>query len=58
MSCSNVTSSFLLRALKTLTPDKFFSHYVFGLELTFFGTRFEKMDWRGDILVTRAVKEI
>jgi hypothetical protein len=30
-----------IRSLKT-TPDKFFSNYVFGLKLIFFGTRFEK----------------
>jgi hypothetical protein len=41
-----------------MTPDKFFSNYVFFLKLTFFGTRFEKIGWRGDILESGLVKEI
>jgi hypothetical protein len=40
------------RALKTLTPDKFFSDYVFGLKLRFFRTRFGKMGWRGVKMVS------
>jgi hypothetical protein len=41
-----------------MTPDKFFANYVFDLNLTFFGTRFGKIDMRGDILETLFVKEI
>jgi hypothetical protein len=46
------------RSLKTLTPDKFFSNYVFGLELGFFGTRLGKITACGVFLETRIVKEI
>jgi hypothetical protein len=41
-------------SLKTLTPDKFFSDYVFSLKLTFFGTRFEKMGMSGDKMESRS----
>jgi len=41
-----------------MTPDKFFQNLSLVEYLTFFGTQFEKTGWRGDILVTRAVKEI
>jgi len=54
----DVTVHFLTSPLNTMTPDKLFSNYVFGLKLTFFRTRFEKISFRGDISVTDRVKEI
>lgn len=44
-----------LSPLNTMTPDKFFPICVVGLQLTFFGTRFGKISFCGDISVSAPV---
>jgi len=44
--------------LNTMTPDKFFPICVFGLQLTFFGTRFGKISFCGDISVSAPSKAV